>query len=33
MKFSAPSDAVTKLRYAYGLNEFILRALITRLEA
>jgi len=33
MKFSAPSDAVTKLRYTYGLNEYILRVLITRLDA
>jgi small subunit ribosomal protein S6 len=33
VKFSAPSDAVTKLRYTYGLNELILRVLITRLEA
>ncbi|MFA5100458.1 MAG: 30S ribosomal protein S6 [Candidatus Omnitrophota bacterium] len=33
MKFSAPSDAITKLKYTYGLNEFVLRVLITRLEA
>ncbi|MCU0650985.1 MAG: 30S ribosomal protein S6 [Candidatus Omnitrophica bacterium] len=33
MKFSAPSDAITKLKYLYGLNESILRVLITRLDA
>lgn len=33
VKFSAPSDAVAKLKYAYGLNESILRVLITRQEA
>jgi len=33
MKFSAPSEAITKLKYTYGLNEFILRVLITRLES
>ncbi|MFA6383811.1 MAG: 30S ribosomal protein S6 [Candidatus Omnitrophota bacterium] len=33
IKFSAPSDAITKLKYVYGLNESVLRVLITRLEA
>jgi len=33
IKFSAPSDAVTKLKYTYGLNESVLRVLITRLAA
>jgi small subunit ribosomal protein S6 len=34
VKFSAPSDAFAKLKYAYGLNEAILRVLITKsLEA
>jgi len=33
VKFSAPSEAVAKLKYAYGLNEYILRVLITRQEA
>jgi small subunit ribosomal protein S6 len=33
IKFSAPSDAVSKLKYTYGLNESVLRVLITRLAA
>lgn len=30
--FNAPSEAITKLKYAYKLNELILRVLITRPE-
>jgi len=33
VKFSAPSDAVAKLKYTYGLNESVLRVLFTRLAA
>lgn len=33
VKFSAPSEAIAKLKYAYGLNESVLRVLITRLAA
>ncbi len=29
VKFTAPSETVAKLKYAYGLNESVLRVLIT----
>jgi small subunit ribosomal protein S6 len=32
MNFTAPSDAIGKLKYAYGLHESLLRCMITRLE-
>ncbi|MBU1998850.1 MAG: 30S ribosomal protein S6 [Candidatus Omnitrophota bacterium] len=30
VNFNAPAQAITKIRYAYRLNEYILRSLITR---
>jgi small subunit ribosomal protein S6 len=32
MQFNAPSNAVTKIKQAYAMNEQILRVMITRLE-
>lgn len=32
LNFTASPDAITKVRYAYRLNEGILRVLITRVE-
>jgi small subunit ribosomal protein S6 len=32
VQFSAPSEAVTKLKYAFKLNELILRVMILRVD-
>jgi small subunit ribosomal protein S6 len=32
MTFTAPAEAISKLKYAYTLNESVLRILVSRLE-